>query len=48
MPIQIRLFLRAEAGLVDIERALKGVRLIRITYTAAHARVVFQARGRST
>lgn len=39
--VQTRLFLRAEAGLVEIERALRGVRLIRITYTRLHARVVF-------
>lgn len=41
--IKTKLFLRAEAGLVEIERALKGVRLIRITYTAMHARVVYLA-----
>lgn len=44
MTIQTKLYLRAENGLVQIECDLRHwARLIRITYTATHARVVFAA-----
>lgn len=43
--IQTHLFLRAENALVQIDAYVRfhGLRLVRITYTRLHARVVFLA-----
>lgn len=42
MTVHVRLLLRAEAALCDIEREFRSYRIIRVTYTRLHARVIFQ------
>lgn len=43
MTVNVTLFLRETHGLVAIEQQLRGKgRIIRITYTRCHARVIWQ------